>query len=529
MKINEPKISIIIPTFNAYTHLRACLRSIKKQDYQNVEIVINEDKRTNDKTPHLIEKWRKNNLNIIYIKENKSMAQGRKRGVDFSSGKYLLHLDADMQITKKLLGECIYLINQGFDASVIPEESYGTTFWAKCKWLEKHCYNGIEEIESLRFVKRKIYKALGGHDERMVFSEDKDFDIRVREAGYRVGRTKNFIWHKEGKLTLIKTLKKKIFYSETANYFALAHPKEFRWQKNILIRYKIFFANIKYLFSYPLLYIGMIFMKTGEFIFGGIGYFYYKFIARKIKYIKVIITGISNFWILAIEQLFFNKNRLYKVRLKNGLNFYCRNKTADIKEIVTTILMKQYSLDHLKITKGGVVLDLGAHIGSFSIYLHLVRPDLIIYAIEPIKENYNLLSKNIFLNKAAKQIIPLNLAVSNFDGRGYFADYGDTDSYHLSSVRKGNYAKVRRLRTLLKETKINKIDFVKMDIEGEEYKVIQDSIGILKQCSEIQMEYHRIINSKMMYPDGERDLLKYMNRVGMKEKFRSDNVARFVK
>lgn len=112
----------------------------------------------------------------------------------------------------------------------------------------------------------------------MVFSEDKDLDIRVKEAKYRVGRVQiNFLWHNEGDLHLWKTLMKKLGYSNTANIFASVHPEHFRWQVNIFYRYIIYIKNIKYLFNHPILYIGMIWMKTLEFTAGAIGLISHKF------------------------------------------------------------------------------------------------------------------------------------------------------------------------------------------------------------------------------------------------------------
>jgi len=269
--MDDPLVSVIIPTKNSSRTLEACLKSIKDQSYKNIEVVINDDKRTTDDTEELIEKYSKD-LNIHYIRENISMAQGRKAGAEFSKGEILLHLDSDMELSNQLVEECVDKISGEYDALVIPEESFGTTFWAKCKWLEKKCYEGVENIESLRAIKREVYFRVGGHDEKMVFSEDKDMDIRVRNAGYKVGRTKNILRHNEGNLKLFKTIKKKLHYSNTANLFAEKHPKEFAWQANPLNRYIIFFKNGGYLFKYPAVYIGMIFMKTCEFFSGGIGY-----------------------------------------------------------------------------------------------------------------------------------------------------------------------------------------------------------------------------------------------------------------
>lgn len=269
----NPLVSIIVPIYNSYNNLNDFLESFLLSSYKNFEIIVNDDLKSSDESEKLCNKYTQKGLNIKYLKENKSTAQGRKRAVDFSVGEILLHLDSDMKVSKGLLKECVALISEGFDALVITEESFGTTFWAKCKWLEKKCYEGVEKIESLRCVKRAVYLDVGGHNEKMIFSEDMDLDIRVGRAGFIIGRTKNYLYHNEGDLKLLKTLKKKHYYSNTANLFAKKNPKQFRWQANPLNRYIIFLKNIKYLFNHPIIYFGMFFMKTCEFGFSGVGYF----------------------------------------------------------------------------------------------------------------------------------------------------------------------------------------------------------------------------------------------------------------
>jgi glycosyltransferase involved in cell wall biosynthesis len=267
--MEKPKVSIIIPTYNSRENLRDLLRSLELSVWRDFQVIINDDPRSADKVAELVREFVAKGLNIIYLQNNKSIAQARKAGAGESKGEYLLHLDSDMQVSPDLLGECVALADSGLDALVIPEESFGTTFWAKCKGLEKKCINGVEQIESLRFVKKEVYERVGGHDEQMVFSEDKDFDIRVREAGYSVGRTVNIIRHNEGELTLLQTFRKKLKYSATANVFAKAHPEEFHWQMGILNRYRIYLQHKKYFFSHPFLYIGMFFLKAFEFGFIG--------------------------------------------------------------------------------------------------------------------------------------------------------------------------------------------------------------------------------------------------------------------
>lgn len=259
-----PLVSIIIPTYNSEENLKILLESFINSENKNFELIINDDRRTNDNTPKLIKVY-SNILRIKYIQKNILMSQARKLWAEYANWEILFHMDSDMKVTPWLIWEIIELMNI-FDALIINEESYGNTFWAKCKWLEKKCFTWVREIESLRVIKKEKYNTLWWHDEKMIFSEDKDLDIRAQKAWYKIWRLKNnFIWHNEWDLKLFKTLKKKKWYSWTANIFAKKHPKEYRWQINIFNRYFIYLKNIKYLLIHPLLYLWMVYMKTMEF------------------------------------------------------------------------------------------------------------------------------------------------------------------------------------------------------------------------------------------------------------------------
>ena len=258
-------VSIVVPNKNSAHLMKDFFLAAEKSINKNFEIIVNDDVASTDNLKELCAEFKSKGLNIVYIQENKSMAQGRVSGAKHAKGEILIHLDSDMRISNTLIGECIQKIESGYDALVIPEESYGEGFWAKVKWLEKKCYDNVEWMESLRMVKKDIYEKLGGHNEKMVFSEDKDFDIRVKEAGYKVGRTESDLMHYEGRLMLWKTMKKKMGYSNTSNVFALAHPEHFNKQANIFLRYVLFLKNLRYLFTNPFLYLGLWFLKTCEF------------------------------------------------------------------------------------------------------------------------------------------------------------------------------------------------------------------------------------------------------------------------
>jgi len=255
-------ISIIVPVLNAGSHLETLLPSLVKQNYQNFEVIINDDKRTDDQTEKIIAKF-KDKLHIVFLKENISMAQGRKSGAGCARGEYQLHLDADMTLSSGVLDDCIKMMEMGYDALVIPEISYGEGFWTKVKAFERSMYVGDDIIESVRFLRSSVYSKVGGHNERMVLSEDKDLDLRVRAAGFMVGRISNPIYHNEGRLSLKKDLKKKFFYGKTAHVFMAKNPKHAFIQANLIFR-PAYFRNWRKIVANPVLSLGMFVMKILE-------------------------------------------------------------------------------------------------------------------------------------------------------------------------------------------------------------------------------------------------------------------------
>lgn len=267
---NQPLVSVIVPTKNSAVLLQDFLDSFKNSTYKYFEIIINDDITSTDNTKQIVNTYNKY-FKTYYLQKNVAMAQGRVSASKHAKGDVFMHLDSDMQVTPGLLQECVKLIQNRYDALVIPEVSVGYSFWAKVKALEKSMYQGVEQLESARVFTKEAYSLLGGHNIEMVFSEDKDLDIRARDAGMFIGKTKNTIIHNEGSIKLIQTLRKKLNYSNTANKFAEVHPAHYRWQANPLNRYYIFIRNVKYIFISPLEYSSVYVLKSLEYIYAFIG------------------------------------------------------------------------------------------------------------------------------------------------------------------------------------------------------------------------------------------------------------------
>lgn len=282
--MKNPLVSVIITTKNEEKNIKNCLESIKKQTYKNIEIIV-VDNNSTDSTQKIVTSFKIQNPTskiFLYNKGPERSAQ-RNYGAEKTKGEYLLFLDADMILTSKVVEECLRLIEKfniqhsksniyKLGGIIIPEESFGTSWWAKAKALERSFYVGNDAIEAARFYRKGVFRKIGGFDENLTGPEDWDFSQRVRKE-FSLGRIKSFILHNEGNLSLFLTIKKKYYYSKKiVQYIEKGmHKKESSIQVNILQRYWIFLAQPKKLFQNPLLGISMLFMKTAEFVAGGIG------------------------------------------------------------------------------------------------------------------------------------------------------------------------------------------------------------------------------------------------------------------
>lgn len=99
------KYSFIVPVYNTEKYLKKCLDSLINQTYKDFEIIVVNDGST-DKSSSIISKYQKKYKNIIVIdKENEGLSMARNRGVQKSSGKYIIFVDSDDYVSNRLLEE----------------------------------------------------------------------------------------------------------------------------------------------------------------------------------------------------------------------------------------------------------------------------------------------------------------------------------------------------------------------------------------------------------------------------------------
>ena len=123
-RLENPKISIIIPVYNKELFILRLLRTIQNQSFKEVEIIFCDDYSTDNSTM-LIEKYQKEDERIILLRQKKNMGTLRNRidGAKIAKGEYILQVDADDLLVNNIL-EKIYLKAKEKDVDIVQFLAY---------------------------------------------------------------------------------------------------------------------------------------------------------------------------------------------------------------------------------------------------------------------------------------------------------------------------------------------------------------------------------------------------------------------
>lgn len=132
------------------------------------------------------------------------------------------------------------------------------------------------------------------------------------------------------------------------------------------------------------------------------------------------------------------------------------------------------------------VIDIGANIGSFSMYAAYNKAK--VYAIEPEPNNYEALVKNIELNSMQDVIYPFKLGISDYNGTAVISDEGGGAT--ILDGKSGSNIDVITLDKFIKDNNITSVGVLKIDVEGSEKEIIlgasRESLNI---CKYITVEF----------------------------------------
>jgi len=161
-------------------------------------------------------------------------------------------------------------------------------------------------------------------------------------------------------------------------------------------------------------------------------------------------------------------------------------------ELVGTFIVQQYRYDNIVEPKlGDIVFDIGAYVGDTALWFSkAVGPQGKVYAFEPEPSNFAKLKANLERNKVTN-VIPLQLALSETEGEMQVASAAGLSV--ITQAGTGLSVKVTTIDKFVEANKLPRVDFIKMDVEGHELKVLKgahETIGAFKPSLALSV-YHR--------------------------------------
>lgn len=88
-------ISVVIPVYNAELYLDDCIRSVTKQNFDDIEIILVDDGST-DNSLTILRDWERKDLRIKVVhQQNSGVTLARKKGVELSQSEWISFVDAD--------------------------------------------------------------------------------------------------------------------------------------------------------------------------------------------------------------------------------------------------------------------------------------------------------------------------------------------------------------------------------------------------------------------------------------------------
>lgn len=201
LKKQKGLVSVIIPTFNRRKDLEICLKSVFKQSYKQNEVIVVDDRSTDDTAIYIRKKFP--TIKVFENEQNKGPNYCRNLAIVKSKGEYILILDSDAELVNKdqiknmvmimstdskigSLGGC-YLPNDKriracqlngvrFFDSQTPHHKVKIFLLNECDWI------GSNNL----FMKKDLLYELKGFDETTIGGEtDFEMGMNLKQRGLR--------------------------------------------------------------------------------------------------------------------------------------------------------------------------------------------------------------------------------------------------------------------------------------------------------------------------------------------------------
>lgn len=187
--LNNPKVSVVMPVYNAERYLREAIESILNQTFKDFEFIIVDDNST-DGSSRIIQGYARKDKRIIALKNEKNLgiAGNRNKGISLVRGKYVVWQDVDdismvypiehqykfMEENPEvgIVGGYLQFFNENGDLSIrkyAPDD----------EMLRRNIFKYSPVAQPGAMIRRKCFDEFGGYNLKYPPAEDLDMSFRI--------------------------------------------------------------------------------------------------------------------------------------------------------------------------------------------------------------------------------------------------------------------------------------------------------------------------------------------------------------
>jgi len=231
-----------------------------------------------------------------------------------------------------------------------------------------------------------------------------------------------------------------------------------------------------------------------------------------------LIRKVRNWPLFFLNRFGLIKSKTLTFKLRNGLLITSRPFAIDRSALNDVWLEESYEPSNAGIfwdwTACRRIVDVGANIGTFTLYAAMKAPQATIDAVEPEPGNCEILRKNVSQNGFDSRIRVHKLALSDKSGTAELNISSEVSGGH-SLFRHGSHGSAtltvptKPLTDLFAESGILECDFLKMDCEGAEYSILYSlPAAWFKKIRCLAIEYHHFSTDPRYQPGSLKTFLE---------------------
>ena len=184
LAVDQPAISVIIPTHNRAQWLTETLLSVQQQSLPPLEIIVVDDGSTDD-TPAMLQTFG-DAIKVITLPSSQGVSRARNLGAEAATGEWLAFLDSDDHWhPDKLAEQWAYQQQRPYLQALQCNEQWlrnGKQLKAHKKpdhWCFEPSLERCSIAPSAILLRRQLFIELGGFDEKLLACEDYDLWLRL--------------------------------------------------------------------------------------------------------------------------------------------------------------------------------------------------------------------------------------------------------------------------------------------------------------------------------------------------------------